>query len=90
VLVAPLILGPKNCESATGWPWRWVRDTARGLGVPFVGYGQKRGVLATTFLAALEKAGASMAIQDGEPDVPPDADPAEVVRRALGKRRRRP
>ncbi len=85
VLVAPFVVGPKNAEAATGWPWRWVRDTARALGVPIIGHGRKLGVRADLFLAALDRVDPCQVAPDGALDV---ADPAETVRRALGKRRR--
>jgi hypothetical protein len=84
--VTPIIIGPKNAEAATGWPWRWVRDTARALGVPVIGYGKKLGVRADLFIAALERVGPGAVAPDGTLDLGDDA--AEAVRRALGKRRR--
>lgn len=85
VLVMPLVVGPKNAEAATGWPWRWVRDTARALGVPFIGHGRKLGVRADLFLAALSRVAPADVTADGAIEL---SDPAEAVRRALGKRRR--
>jgi hypothetical protein len=84
-LVAPLVVGPKNSEAATGWPWRWVRDTARALGVPIIGHGRKLGVRADQFLAALERLDQADVTPGGTIEL---TDPAEAVRRALGKRRR--
>jgi hypothetical protein len=87
VHVLPVVLGPKNCEAAVGFPWRWVRDCSRALGVPLIGHGKKLGVRADLFVAALERAGMT-STPDGEPEMASDVDAAELVRRALGKKRR--
>lgn len=85
-LVAPLLLGPANALAVVGAPWRWVRDTARELGVPTIGAGKKRFVPAAAFVAALEAAGKTQCVDDAaEPET---LDPAEAVRRALGRQRR--
>ena len=60
-----------------GLPWRWVRDHASALGVPFVGAGRKRAVRADLLIAALERAQ-----QEPEP-----TDPREAIRRACGLER---
>jgi len=75
---AAIVIGPANCEAATGWPWRWVRDHARELGVPLLGAGRKCGVRADLLVAALER---QPAVPDNEAATP--ADPAEVVRQLL-------
>jgi hypothetical protein len=80
VAVLPVLLGPKNTEAATGFTYRWVRDTAARLGVPFVMAGRKRAVRADLFLAALERE------QEPAREVrtkPALADPAEQVRALL-------
>lgn len=86
--VIPLLLGPANCESAVGLPWRFVRDHAPELGVPIIGTGRKRCVRADLFIEALERSGAgdlpSLAKAEPEP-----LDAAEAVRRAIGVTRRR-
>lgn len=84
-LTAPLLIGPGNALAAVGAPWRWVRDTARELGVRFVGAGKKRFVPAAEFLAALERGGRT--VEDLE-TLAVASDPAEAVRRALGLTRR--
>lgn len=81
VHVMPITIGPGNALAATGFPWRWVRDQAEALGVPFVGCARKRGVRADLFLAALEQQGA-------KPSTPEPVDHAEQLRARLGKRRR--
>jgi hypothetical protein len=48
-----LIIGPKNCEAITGWPWRHVRDYARKLGLPVLTLGRKHGVEARVFMSAI-------------------------------------
>ncbi len=78
VKALPIIIGPKNAEAATGFAYRWCRDTAARLGVPFVGAGRKRGIRADLFLAALERE------QHTEPaETVAQADPAETVRAIL-------
>lgn len=85
----PVLIGPKNCEAATGFPWRWVRDTSARLGVPFVGAGQKRAVRADLFVAALERS-EPLPANDEQSDLPAlahAADPAAAVRALLKKKR---
>lgn len=80
VKVLPVLLGPKNTEAATGFSYRWVRDTATRLGVPFVGAGRKRAYRADLFLAALESEQVDVESTTAAPA--PD-DPAEAVRAIL-------
>jgi hypothetical protein len=82
--ILPIVIGPANCLAATGWPWRWIRDTAPRLGVPLLVVGRKQGVRADLLLAALERAGAT-ATSAEQPMA--HADPAEAIRRSLGLRR---
>lgn len=85
VTTLPLLLGPANTEAATGFSYRWVRDTASRLGVPFVGAGRKRAVRADLFLEALERQVVPIAELS---DFPVEAsDPAATVRALLGKRK---
>lgn len=86
VKVAPIIIGPANALAATGFPWRWCRDTAAALGVPFVGAGRKRGIRADLFVAALETR--QDVTGEREPEALIASDPAAAVRRMLGKTRR--
>lgn len=79
VPVRPVLLGPKNCEAATGLPWRWCRDTAQRLGVRLVTAGRKQAIPADQFLAALEAAN-----ETSEPAA--EIDAAEQVRRLVGLR----
>lgn len=51
----PLTVGPRNCEAATGVPWRWLRDHAAELGVQIVRIDGKSVIVATELLAALER-----------------------------------
>ncbi|HET9933762.1 MAG TPA: hypothetical protein VFQ35_23825 [Polyangiaceae bacterium] len=81
--VAPVLLGPRNCEAACGMPWRHVRDTARALGVELVHVGRKLAVPAAAFLEALAKKPAALAEPANDP-----VDGAAAVRALLGKRRR--
>lgn len=82
VVVAPLLVGPANALAATGLPWRWLRDFWAARGRSFVGAGYKRAIPAAALLDELAASGVDPA---GPPlaDAAP-ADPAEVVRRALG------
>lgn len=77
--VRPVLIGPRNCEAATGLPWRWCRDTAQRLGVRLVTAGRKQAIPAEAFLAALEAAN-----ETSEPEV--EVDAAEQVRRLVGLR----
>lgn len=61
--VCPALIGPRNCEAFIGQPWRWVRDTARRLGVPVLTVGGKSFVRAPEMLAALEREAASQPVQ---------------------------
>ncbi len=87
--VIPLLLGPANCESAVGLPWRFVRDHAPELGVPIIGTGRKRCVRADLFIEALERSGAGGDLPSVAKAEPEPLDPAEAVRRAIGVSRRR-
>lgn len=80
VRALPLIIGPLNAEAVTGFPYRWCRDTAARLGVPFVGAGRKRGIRADLFLAALERQPEEGPANNTESVV---VDPAEEVRERL-------
>lgn len=82
--VRPALLGPRNCEAATGLPWRHVRDHARALGVRLVRVGRKLAVPADEFLAALEAAN-DQADAGGKSYHSADpADAAAEIRRLVG------
>jgi hypothetical protein len=53
--VYPLTIGPGNAVDVCGVPWRWLRDFARGAGVPVWRVGAKT-VIPAAPLAALERA----------------------------------
>lgn len=82
VAVLPVLLGPKNTEAATGLPYRWVRDNAARLGVPFIGAGRKRAVRADLFIAALERE-QLVTVTSSTGERPQSVDPAEQVRQLL-------
>lgn len=82
--VNPILIGPANAIAATGLPWRWCRDTASELGVPFVGARRKRAIRADAFVAALEGSSRNGGTANGASAV----DPAEKIRALLGKKRR--
>lgn len=75
-----LLIGPRNCESETGLPWRHVRDHYRPLAVEI---GRKLAIPADALLAAIK----TTPTHQGDDPVSTE-DAAETVRRALGKRRR--
>jgi len=87
----PIIIGPANAEACTGFPWRWCRDQAVALGLPFVGAGKKRGIRADVFVEAMEKSGSYTDGTDtnGVAAAPPTFTPADTaahVRALLGKK----
>jgi hypothetical protein len=96
VKALPLLIGPANAEAVTGFNWRWCRDSAASLGVPFVGRGRKRAIRADLFVEALEQSGAvtTNVTRDAQRDAPValpsivPTDPAAAVRRLLGKKLR--
>lgn len=76
-----LLLGPGNSMAAIGASWRWVRDTAKRLGVPFLKVGRKQFVEANAFIAALD-AWAHRGVVS-------EPDPEEAMRRRVfGPRKR--
>lgn len=81
VAVAALYLGPDNAEACVGYSWRWVRDTARELGVPLVQVGRRYLIPVEAFRAALERE--QVPVTEAANDVTRLASP-EAVRRALG------
>jgi hypothetical protein len=85
VKVAPLLLGPRNAEQATGLPWRFVRDHARALGVEPVRIGRKLAIPASAFLEALQRQQATKAERDPSNDSDTCGDAASL-RRRLGLR----
>jgi hypothetical protein len=88
VVSYPLIIGPKNAEAVTGFPWRWCRDTARRLCVPFIGHGRKQGVRADLFLAALESDEVKASDEERNIRSLSSEDLSTRVRSLLGKVRR--
>jgi hypothetical protein len=82
--VVPLTIGPKNAELVTGQPWRWVRDTARRLGVPVRRTGGKPWIEPAQWLEAVR---ADAAPVDAAPEVD-ERDELEAMRRRFGKVRR--
>lgn len=83
----PLLIGPKNAEAVTGFSWRWCRDAARRLAVPFVCHGRKRAIRADLFLAALESERDSAAGATEHEQLAPH-DVSSRIRSMLGKTRR--
>lgn len=81
ISTAPLTISAKNCEAATGLPWRWIREKAADLGVDVITIDGKSLILAEPLLAALR---GLAPIRDEDAGVAP-ADPAEAVRAALGR-----
>ncbi|MCC6653450.1 MAG: hypothetical protein IT348_20030 [Candidatus Eisenbacteria bacterium] len=76
-----LYIGPQNSELLTGLPWRRVRDLALRLGVRRVQCGRATLVPVAAFRAVIDAANMPAAEA---------SDPADEVRRALGRRRAAP
>ncbi|MGC4091385.1 MAG: hypothetical protein QM756_26605 [Polyangiaceae bacterium] len=81
----PIVIGPANAEAVTGFPWRWCRDQATALGIPFIGAGKKRGIRAELFIEALER-GVVQTTPPASVDQAAPSDSAAHVRAMLGKR----
>lgn len=62
-LASPLFISDRNAEALIGRPWRWVRDTARSLGVPVLQGG--RLVDAPAFERAIRERSARVRTPDG-------------------------
>ena len=82
--VAPLTIGPKNAALVTGQSWRWVRDTAKRLGVPVHRTGGKPWLEPAQWLEAVR---ADAAPVEKEPDVV-ERDELAALRARFGKVRR--
>lgn len=91
-VVAPLAIGPANCEPMLGVSWRWLRDHAAELGLEVVRVGSKSFVEAAPALAAIRRHGVPCPPSEGRSEDPtPSPEPVdelEAMRRRLGKRRR--
>lgn len=84
-LAAPVLVGPSNAEAVVGVPWRRVREAAARAGLRPIRVGVAGCFRVSELLAALECEPAPLRSSEPEP-----ADPAEQVRKALGKKRRSP
>jgi hypothetical protein len=82
---AAVLVGPANAEIVLGVPWRRAREAAARAGLRPVRVGVAGCFRVAELLAALECEPAPLRSAEPEP-----ADPAEQVRRALGKKRRSP
>lgn len=51
----PKYISVRNAEAIVGQGYRWVRDTARALGVRVIPVGKKRLIPADEFFAAVER-----------------------------------
>ena len=82
--IAPLAIGPRNCEQMVGHPWRWLRDHADELGVEVIKIDGKSCILAAPLLAALEMRATAA------PDAQPTDERHELaaMRARFGKVRR--
>lgn len=86
-LVAPLMVGPVNCEPVLGVSWRWLRDHAGDLGLKVLRVEGKPFVEALAALEAIRRHGTP--VTDEEPtDNSECVDELEAYRARLGKRRR--
>lgn len=75
--VAPLLIGPRNCEAAIGVPWRRVRECAARHGLRPVRIGVAHAFRATELIEALEA-------DDVVPEQEASADPVAALRARLG------
>ena len=84
-----LIITEKNAEALTGWTFRYCCDVAQRRGVPIIRVSaHKSAIRADLFLAALEAVNVTTGDVQGEtPAIVDCGDPAEAVRRMLGKKR---
>jgi len=76
--VAPIYIGPQNCEHVLGQNWRWTRDTAKRLGVPVLRVGGKPLIRVAELVPALERDAGQ------EPAAAIDDDELEQMRATLG------
>jgi hypothetical protein len=85
--VAPITIGPKNCEQAIGAPWRWTRAKAVELGVPLLEIDGKTVIEAEALLAAFKKHGALRETERLQMAEPGSADELAMMRQRLSERR---
>lgn len=83
--VAPLAIGPANCEAALGVNWRWLRDHAEALGLTVLRVDGKPFVEASAALEAIRRHGAP---QVEAASAPEHVEDIETIRARLGLRRR--
>ena len=86
VPVFPLLVTPLNVDAVCGDNWRHIVEWARGNGVTIYQLGKRPVIKTTDLLAAIEQYGAP---HQQEVEAPTGATEAELIRRSLGKRRRR-
>lgn len=92
VSVAPLAIGPANCEAMLGVSWRWLRDHAAELGLTVLRVDGKPFVDAAAAIDAIRRHGKAPPppADEGEKmsDPPSPGDELAALRAKLGKRRR--
>lgn len=82
--VAPLLIGPRNCEAAIGQLWRWTRRFAEQAGVPIWRLGTKTAIPAAPLMRALE---AHAAAHQPPPRELTDAEHEDAFLAKLGLKR---
>ncbi len=80
--IIPITIGPRNAVEMTGVSWRWLRDSARRLGVPIWRVGGKSVIPAAPLLQALKREAAMQ-----ERRILSDEEEREQLRCFLGMER---
>lgn len=86
--VAPLTIGPANCEAVLGVSWRWLRDHAKGLELTILRVNGKPFVEAAAALEAIRRHGVKPQSEEPPQDTAPEADELSGLCKRLGLRRR--
>jgi len=82
--VAPLLIGPRNCEAAIGQLWRWTRRFAEQAGVPIWRLGTKTAIPAAQLMRAFE---AHVAATQPAPRELTDEEREDVILARMGLER---
>ena len=84
-----LLITEANAPALTGWSFRYCCEVAQRRGVPILRVSSKKfAIRADAFMASLERSNITSGDAHGElPAIVDCGDPAEAVRRMLGKKR---